>query len=199
MRFFSAKGSRSVVGFTLIELMIAISVVAILSTIGLITYSQGQKSARDSKRKQDLREITAALELYYSDNKHYPTTSTTDGTTSWASSKADGSNWIIDRGISGTETTVALSPTYVASLPKDPVNNDTFGSSGAKGGYYYYSARSGDWGTCKVGQYYLLYTILENTNDAQNSNNSNATICGAATGATKKSIGGSNSYMIVRQ
>ena len=50
-------------GFTLIELMIAISVVSILATIGIIMFSSTQKSARDAKRKGDLEDIKRALYL----------------------------------------------------------------------------------------------------------------------------------------
>lgn len=49
-------------GFTLIEIMVAIAIVAVLSTIGLVLYSQTQKAGRDSKRKGDVRTIHNALE-----------------------------------------------------------------------------------------------------------------------------------------
>src|SRR5690348_7056671 len=59
-------------GFTLIELMIAISIVAILGTVGFTAFNQSQLRARDAKRKQDLRSISQALELYYQQNKRFP-------------------------------------------------------------------------------------------------------------------------------
>lgn len=49
-------------GFTLIELMIAIAIVAILATIGFTVYSNAQINARDTKRKQDIDAIAAAIE-----------------------------------------------------------------------------------------------------------------------------------------
>lgn len=59
-------------GFTLIELMITISIVAIISAIGLVSYSQTHKIARNARRKEDLRSIAIALELYYQKIKNYP-------------------------------------------------------------------------------------------------------------------------------
>lgn len=51
-------------GFTLIELMVAISIVAILATVGIIQYSAAQSIARDSKIKQDVEEIKKAVYIY---------------------------------------------------------------------------------------------------------------------------------------
>ena len=53
-------------GFTLLELLVVISIIAILITIGITSFSTAQKKGRDSKRKTDLREVQQALESYYS-------------------------------------------------------------------------------------------------------------------------------------
>lgn len=42
-------------GFSLIELMVVVSIMAILATAGLTGYSSAQKKARDSRRKGDVR------------------------------------------------------------------------------------------------------------------------------------------------
>ncbi len=59
-------------GFTLIELMIAISIVIILSVVGFVVFSSTQAKARDGKRVQDLQQIQVALEEYYQDHGSYP-------------------------------------------------------------------------------------------------------------------------------
>lgn len=59
-------------GFTLIELLVVVSIIAILSAIGLVTFSSVLKQGRDSKRQSDLRSIQSALEQYYADQFFYP-------------------------------------------------------------------------------------------------------------------------------
>lgn len=49
-------------GFTLIELMVAIAIVAILAVVGLVVYGDVQKKARDARRTQDIRAIAEAME-----------------------------------------------------------------------------------------------------------------------------------------
>ena len=48
------------------ELLVVISIIAILITVGLTSFSTAQKKARDSKRKNDIKEVQTALEQYYS-------------------------------------------------------------------------------------------------------------------------------------
>lgn len=60
-------------GFTIIELLVVISIIAILTTIGLISFTQTNKRARDGKRKADLEQVRSALVLYRTDNGTYPT------------------------------------------------------------------------------------------------------------------------------
>ncbi len=58
-------------GFTLIELLVVISIITVLSTIGLTVFQGVQKNARDSVRKNDLNQLSTALELYYQKNNRY--------------------------------------------------------------------------------------------------------------------------------
>ncbi len=62
-------------GFTLIELIIVITIIAILgaSIISLINPFEIQKNSRDSVRVSNLNSISQALELYFAQNKSYPT------------------------------------------------------------------------------------------------------------------------------
>lgn len=93
--------------FTLVELLVVISVIAVLSTITFAFYENAQQKARDHKRKQDLQTIRSSLQQYYQDNNAYPATSgNTDA------------------------VLTTLVPTYAKSLPQDP-------SSGASYTYNY--------------------------------------------------------------
>lgn len=61
-------------GFTLLELLVVISIIAILITIGVTSFSTSQRKGRDSKRKSDIKEVQNALEQYYSVCSYqYPT------------------------------------------------------------------------------------------------------------------------------
>jgi prepilin-type N-terminal cleavage/methylation domain-containing protein len=64
---------KTISGFTLVELMIVISVIAILATIGIVSYSSVQSRARDSKRTDDVTHIGRALQLWAGSDKSLST------------------------------------------------------------------------------------------------------------------------------
>jgi len=59
--------------FTLFELLVSISIIAILTAIAVVSYSKAQIKARDARRIQDVDAVSKSLEQYYSDNNFYPT------------------------------------------------------------------------------------------------------------------------------
>ncbi len=59
--------------FTLIELLIVISIIGILVSISTVSYLTAQKKGRDGKRRQDLKAIQNAFEQYYAEHQTYPT------------------------------------------------------------------------------------------------------------------------------
>jgi type II secretion system protein G len=59
-------------GFTLIELMVVMVIMAILVVAGVSSFISSQKKSRDTKKKNDLRQMVLALETYYSDHGQYP-------------------------------------------------------------------------------------------------------------------------------
>jgi type II secretory pathway pseudopilin PulG len=60
-------------GFTLAETLIVVSLLIVLAFIGLTAnVTNSFKSARDSKRKQDLNKLVRYMEDYYNDHGRYP-------------------------------------------------------------------------------------------------------------------------------
>ena len=63
---------RSTEGFTLIELMIVMSLIVILASVGLTMYTNSQTSAREAVLKEDLFRMRDAIDQYYADKNRYP-------------------------------------------------------------------------------------------------------------------------------
>ncbi|MBV8580776.1 MAG: prepilin-type N-terminal cleavage/methylation domain-containing protein [Candidatus Eremiobacteraeota bacterium] len=66
---------RSEQGFTLIELMIVVAIIAILAAILIPNFVNARSQAQTAACESNLRAIATALELYYADNQVYPTAS----------------------------------------------------------------------------------------------------------------------------
>lgn len=134
------KTSSSVLGFTLIELITSVAVLAIIATISIVTldpFTQFQK-ANDARIKSDLSQIEKALEQYYEDNGKYP-----DATASY---KIDSLGTEIDWG-------TAWQP-YMNILPKDPRSDRNYVYYTPDGQSYYIYAnleRDGDSALCNSG------------------------------------------------
>ena len=61
------KNSRKS-GFSLVELLVVITIIAILSVTAYVALGGQTEKARNSRRMQDLTTIQSALEIYYIDN-----------------------------------------------------------------------------------------------------------------------------------
>lgn len=59
-------------GFTIVELLIVIVVIAILATISVVAYKGVQSRARDALRIDKVTKLARALELYKVDKGYYP-------------------------------------------------------------------------------------------------------------------------------
>ncbi len=61
-------------GFTLVELLVVITIISILAAMGFSSYSEAGKKARDSKRKADVEMYRQALVMRRADTGNYPAT-----------------------------------------------------------------------------------------------------------------------------
>ena len=73
------NGSRKDGGFTLIELMIVVVIVAVLAAIALPAYQQYAMETKRSDAQATLLRIATLQEKFFSDNNQYATTATVLG------------------------------------------------------------------------------------------------------------------------
>lgn len=90
-------------GFSLLELLVVISIIGILIAVGTASYTGAQKKARDQRRISDLKTIQTAQEQRYGDVGHY--------------------RWIAPSGQNGAACGAHVKP-YLEAVPQDPKNVD---------------------------------------------------------------------------
>lgn len=144
-------------GFTLIELLISISIIAILISIAVVQYSSVNQRSRDGKRKSDLEQIRAALEIYRDDKGYYPPFSKANPPSGGWFSCMDSDTY--------TQFKDVVTPTYISEIPQDPKETKI----GTVPCYLYNSD----------GSTYLISATLENTADPDIYTN-NPSSCGLA-------------------
>jgi len=116
-------GRYKIKGFTLVELLVVISILAALIGLVFPNFMAARERARDSQRKSDLFQIQKALELYQQDNNSsFPAD---NNEVPW------GDTW---KNASGLIT-------YMNKVPQDPMN-----SSDQR--IYFYKINNGGYSLC---------------------------------------------------
>ena len=59
-------------GFTILELLVSIAIIAILSTFILVSMGSIKEKGRDATRMSHLKQLSNALNLYYSNHNNFP-------------------------------------------------------------------------------------------------------------------------------
>lgn len=72
-------------GFTLIELLVVIGIIAVLATIGTISFGNAASKSRDAKRQADLKTMASGLQIYNTRKGVFPASiNETVPLTTWA-------------------------------------------------------------------------------------------------------------------
>ena len=121
-------------GFTLVELLVALSILAIIMAVVLANMSDAKKKARDTQRMSDMQQLAIAFRVYKDFNSAYP---------------------VYDNGevIGDASGVDPLLTPYIAGTIKDPLNS---GSNM----YYYDSSYSCN----GVNRAVILARTMERTN-----------------------------------
>lgn len=61
-------------GFTLIEMLIVMTLIVVLASVGLIAYQSSVRRGREAVLKEDLYRMRDAIDQYYADKNQYPST-----------------------------------------------------------------------------------------------------------------------------
>ncbi len=139
-------------GFTLVELIIIVTIIAILSVIGITVFSSVQKNARDAKRKADINAIAKALEVKQVNDGDYA-----------GLSVRDFANGIIPQNsfpgqpycIGGSSTSTPPNPPSVWGSPTGPAGNTCspnppYSQINSDGSYMLDGGLNISWRTCAV-------------------------------------------------
>ena len=109
-------------GFTLVELLVVMAIMAILATLIVGGFRSSQARGRDAQRKSDLKQVANALEIFFSDYGKYPPAS---GTQVAACSYNPGTG-AGTACVWGSGTLTDSKTTYMRTLSKDPVSAQNY-------------------------------------------------------------------------
>ena len=59
-------------GFTLIEVLIVVTLIVVLASVGMATYQNSVRRAREAVLREDLFRMRDAIDQYYADKNKYP-------------------------------------------------------------------------------------------------------------------------------
>lgn len=185
-----AKHSR---GFTLIEMMFAISIISLLAGVILANTQSVRERANDAARLANLNDMRVALRLYAQANGHYPYSECqlqTNGEASWWIGY--GGSWGAHQGCATNEgsptagTNEAMLAPYISQAIKDPTSPMLNSGANPDAGYIYTSD----------GESYCLmaYKLPQNMNNyPQETWNMHPGRCGSVNPNTGQCSSGNNS------
>src|SRR3989344_8384116 len=128
-------------GFTIIELTVALSVIAVLSAVSFVFFSSSATKSRDARRETDIKEIQQALGLYATNIGRYPACPTE----------------IEINGATDCLSAPLIAERSMPAVPRDPRHAVGGGACGTLGAFFYcYQSADGH-------SYTLRYDLETNT------------------------------------
>jgi type II secretion system protein G len=106
------KTKKTSSGFTLIEVLVVISIIGILSAVVYANFTDARNEAKNRAWQTELKEIQLAIELYKAQNGMYPATENIGFNGCDSDSEARSSNCLINPVVKG------LVPDFISELPK---------------------------------------------------------------------------------
>ena len=112
-------------GFTLVELLVVMTIIGLLSSIATVSFTSSRMRARNARRLADMDAFRTAMELFYGDNEGYP-----------GDQSSDAGGLVLGKGNAtvlsqGGFSSVAKGNVYLQNVPVNPL--------GGGSDYLYYS------------------------------------------------------------
>lgn len=116
--------ARNHTGFTLIEIIVVVSIISLLAAGSYVGYNEVKAQARDKARAAALQQLQLALENYKAEYGRYPERCSGGPPTAWAGpGPMSGSDHSCDDYIVGNVGTTPprpFIPNFISTLPRDP-------------------------------------------------------------------------------
>jgi len=126
---------KSASGFTIVELLIVIVVIAILATISIVAFNGVQKRANDTARISDMTTLTKALAIYATQQGNFPASAPNPGSSTWE---------------------ISTDPGFMSSL--NAITNSKVFKAPGSSVYWYHTFAAGSYNCpASLGPYYVLW------------------------------------------
>jgi prepilin-type N-terminal cleavage/methylation domain-containing protein len=123
-------------GFTLIELLVVIVIIAILAGLSFPVYQTVQNSARKTQAKNDLLQIVAAVNAFYTEYGRYPVAPTVTTDTAATYGQGASTSSLLFNELRAKSTTLNTRQIVFISPSENPSQLNPKGKIGSDGQFY---------------------------------------------------------------